>query len=137
AEQHLVAANALIGVAKAAYFPDIPLTASGGVQSALLHSIFNSGALFGTAAVSATAPLFTAGRTRSQVALAEARRQEAEIAFQRAALQSFLEVSDALVGYRRAQEFREQQALLLTAAQDARRLADVRYQGGVTSYLEV
>ena len=51
--------------------------------------------------------------------------------------QAFREVSDALVGYAKAREFRDQQELLATAAQDARRLADIRYQGGATSYLEV
>jgi outer membrane protein, multidrug efflux system len=71
------------------------------------------------------------------VALAEARREEATIAYQQTIRQAFREVSDALVGYRKLREFREQQAQLFNAAQDARRLAQVRYEGGVTSYLEV
>ena len=91
----------------------------------------------GRAAASAAQPVFTAGRTRSQVALAEARRDEATIAYQQTIRQAFREVSDALVGYRKIREFREQQALLFAAAQDGRRLADIRYQGGATSYLEV
>jgi outer membrane protein, multidrug efflux system len=90
-----------------------------------------------TAAAGATQPIFNAGRTRSQVALAEARRDEAVVAYQQTVRQAFREVADALVGYRKLREFREQQALLFTAAQDARRIADIRYQGGVTSYLEV
>jgi multidrug efflux system outer membrane protein len=90
-----------------------------------------------TAAASVTQPVFTAGRTRSQVALAEARREEASIAYQQTIRQAFREVSDALVGYRKLRELREQEGLLLGAAQDARRLATIRYQGGVTSYLEV
>ena len=73
----------------------------------------------------------------SQVALAEARTQEAVIAYQQTIQQAFREVSDAMVGYRRLREFRETQELLVGAAQDARRLADLRYQGGATSYLEV
>src|SRR5205814_4603298 len=68
---------------------------------------------------------------------AEARRQEALIAYQESIQQAFREVSDALVGYRKIREFRAQQELLLRSAQDARRLADIRYQGGATSYLEV
>ena len=71
------------------------------------------------------------------MALAEARREEAVIGYQQTIRQAFREVSDALVGYRKLREFREQQALLFTAAQDARRLAEVRYEGGATSYLEV
>jgi multidrug efflux system outer membrane protein len=59
------------------------------------------------------------------------------IAYQQTIRQAFREVSDALVGYRKLREFREQQALLFGAAEDARRLAEIRYQGGATGYLEV
>ena len=82
-------------------------------------------------------PIFNAGRIRSQVALAEARRQEAVLVYEQTIQQAFREVSDALVGYRRTRELRETQEVLVRAAQDARRLADLRYQGGATSYLEV
>jgi multidrug efflux system outer membrane protein len=88
-------------------------------------------------AAGAAQPIFTAGRTRSQVALAEARRQEATLSYEATVKEAFREVSDALIGYSKAREFREQQELLFTAAQDARRLADIRYRGGATSYLEV
>jgi len=137
AEQQLVAANAQIGVARSAYFPQIPLTASGGFESTALSALFTGASGIWSAAISATEPLFTAGRTRSQVALARARREEALIAYQQSIHQAFREVADSLAGYRKTREFREQQALLFGAAQDARRLADVRYQGGATSYLEV
>jgi multidrug efflux system outer membrane protein len=135
AEQFIVASNARIGVAKAAYFPQISLTGSGGVASTALSSLFTAGTW--TAGVSAVEPIFNAGRTRSQVALAEARRQESEIAYRQTIQRAFREVSDAIVGYRSLREFRETQEDLLRAAQDARRLADLRYQGGATSYLEV
>jgi multidrug efflux system outer membrane protein len=82
-------------------------------------------------------PLFTAGRTRSEVAVAEARREQALLGYQQTVRQAFREVSDALVGYRKLREFRGQQELLLASADDARRLADVRYRGGAASYLEV
>jgi multidrug efflux system outer membrane protein len=137
AEQQLVAANAQIGVARAAYFPQIVLTGSGGFESTALATLFTGTNAIWTVAASATQPIFTAGRTRSQVAVAAARRDEAVIAYQQTIRQAFQEVSDALVGYRRLREFREQQALLFTAAQDARRLAEIRYEGGVTGYLEV
>jgi multidrug efflux system outer membrane protein len=137
AEQQLVAANAQIGVAKSAYFPQIALTGSGGFESTALTALFLGTNAIWTAAAGATQPVFTAGRTRSQVALAEARSEEASISYQQTIRQAFREVSDALVGYRKLREFREQEALLLAAAQDARRLATIRYQGGVTSYLEV
>jgi len=135
AEQLIVAANAQIGVAKAAYFPQISLTASGGVASSALSTLFTNGAW--ATAVGVVQPIFTAGRTRAQVAFAKARTDEAALVYQQTIHQAFREVSDALVGYRRSQEFRATQEQLLQSAQDARRLADIRYQGGASSYLEV
>jgi len=137
AEQQLVAANAQIGVARSAYFPQIALTGSGGFESTALTTLLAATNVIWTAAASATQPIFTAGRTRSQVAVAEARRDEATVVYQQTIRQAFREVADALAGYRKLREFREQQTLLVAAAQDARRLAQVRYEGGVTSYLEV
>jgi outer membrane protein, multidrug efflux system len=69
--------------------------------------------------------------------LTEAQQQEAVLTYQQFIQQAFREVSDSLIAYRKNQEFREQQALLNAAAQDATRLADIRYRGGATSYLEV
>jgi outer membrane protein, multidrug efflux system len=137
AEQQLVAANAEIGVAKAAYFPTISLTGSAGVQSTALTTLFSGGNTIWSGAAGLVQPIFTAGRTRSEVAVAEARREQAVLGYQETVRQAFREVSDALVGYRKLREFRAQQELLLASAEDARRLADVRYRGGVTSYLEV
>jgi multidrug efflux system outer membrane protein len=133
----MIAANAQIGVARSAYFPQIPLTGSGGFESTALSALFTGASTIWTVAASATEPVFTAGRTRSQVAVAEARRTEAVVAYEQTVRRAFREVSDALVGYRRLREFREQQALLLASARDGRRLAEIRYEGGATSYLEV
>ncbi len=113
------------------------MTGNGGVQSAALGALFSAGAGYWTAIVGATQPIFTAGRTRSQVALAEARTQTDHYGPSQTVKQAFREVTDALVGYSKAHEFRVQQEGLTTAARDARRLADIRYQGGSTSYLEV
>jgi multidrug efflux system outer membrane protein len=137
AEQQIVSANAEIGVARANYFPSITLTANGGLQSTALTALFGVGAGFWTVAASAVQPVFTAGRTRSQVALAQARTQEATLVYSQTVKSAFREASDAIVGYSKSREFRTQQEALTTAAQDARRLADIRYQGGATSYLEV
>jgi multidrug efflux system outer membrane protein len=137
AEQQLVASNAQIGVARAAYFPNIALTGSGGWESTALTALFAGSNAIWTAAAAATEPVFTAGRTRSQVALAEARQHEAAIVYDQTIRRAFREVSDALVGYRKTREFREQQTLLVDSARDARRLAQIRYEGGATSYLEV
>jgi multidrug efflux system outer membrane protein len=137
AEQLLVAANANIGVARAAYFPQISLTGNGGVQSAALSSLFTTPAGLWSFGAGLTQPIFNAGRTRSRVALSKAQQEEAVLAYQQTIQQSLREVSDALVGYRKGRDFREQLQLLNRAAADARRLADIRYRGGATSYLEL
>jgi multidrug efflux system outer membrane protein len=137
AEQELVAANAQIGVARAAYFPDIALTGQGGFESRALSALFSATNIIWSAAATATQPVFTAGRTKSRVVIAEARRDEATIAYQQTVRQSFREVSDALIGYQKIREAGAQLTLLTESARDARRLAQVRYEGGVTSYLEV
>jgi multidrug efflux system outer membrane protein len=136
-EQQLVAANARIGVAKAAYFPQITLTAVGGYQSSALTSLFTGPAGLWNFGAQLLQPIFTAGKIRSGVRLTEAQKQEAVLVYQQTIQQAFREVSDALIAYSKDQEFRDQQDLLTKAAEDAVRLSDVRYRGGVTSYLEV
>ncbi len=130
AEQQLVAANAQIGVAKAAYFPEITLTALAGFQSSALTSLFTGPAGLWSFGGQLSQPIFTAGKLRSNVKLTEAQQQEAVLFYQQSIQQAFREVSDSLVGYRKSQEFREQQDLLTVAAQDTVRLANVRYEGG-------
>ena len=136
-EQQLVAANAQIGVAKAAYFPQIALTGLAGYQSSALTDLFTGPAGLWSFGGQLAQPIFTAGKIRSNVRLTEAQKEEAVLIYQQSIQQAFREVSDSLVAYRKNQEFRTQQELLSAAAQDATRLANVRYQGGVTSYLEV
>ena len=137
AEQQLVAANARIGVAKAAYFPQITLTAVAGYQSSAVTDLFSGSAGFWNFGGQLLQPIFTGGRIRSNVRLTEAQKQELVYVYQQSIQQAFREVSDSLIAYRKNQEFRQQQELLTNAAQDTTRLADVRYRGGVSSYLEV
>jgi multidrug efflux system outer membrane protein len=137
AEAQLIAANAQIGVAKAAYFPQINLTASGGYQSSALTSLFTGPAGLWSFGGSLVQPIFTGGRIRSNVKFTEARQQEAALIYQQTIQQAFRGVSDALVEYRKDREFREQQEQLTFSAQDAARLSETRYRGGATSYLEV
>ena len=136
-EQQLVAANARIGVAKAAYFPQITLTAIAGYQSPALTDLFTGPAGFWNFGGQLLQPIFTGGRIRSNVRLTEAQQQEAVLFYQSTIQQAFREVSDSLIAYRKDQEFRQQQELLAVAAADTVRLANVRYSGGVSSYLEV
>ena len=137
AEQQLVAANARIGVAKAAYFPQISLTALAGTSSPALTSLFTGPAEYWYFGGQLAQPIFTAGKIRSNVRLTEAQQQEALLSYQQSIQKAFREVSDSLVAYRENQEFRVQQALLTSSAEDATKLSDARYQGGKTGYLEV
>jgi len=137
AEAQLVAANAEIGVARAAYFPQISLNGAGGFQSSALTSLFTGPAGAWSFGASLTQPIFTGGRLRSQVSLAEARQQTAVLSYQQSIQGAFRDVSDGLVAYRKTREFRTQQELLFRSAEDAARLSHMRYNGGVTGYLEV
>ncbi|HEY2544993.1 MAG TPA: efflux transporter outer membrane subunit [Candidatus Acidoferrum sp.] len=137
AEAQLIAANAQIGVAKAAYFPDISLTATSGFQSSALTNLFTGPAGMWNFGGSLAQPIFEGGRIRSGVRLSEAQQQEAALVYQQTIQQAFRGVSDALVEYRKDREFREQQEQLAFSAGDAARLSEIRYRGGATSYLEV
>jgi len=137
AEAQLIAANAQIGVAKAAYFPQINLTAAAGYQSSALTSLFTGPAGLWSFGGSLVQPLFTGGRIRSGVKFSEARQQEMVLTYQQTIQQAFRGVSDALVEYHKDREFREDQQQLALSAEDAAHLSEMRYRGGATSYLEV
>jgi outer membrane protein, multidrug efflux system len=137
AEQQLIAANAEIGVARAAYFPQISLSGSSGFQTAALGNLFTGPAGTWNFGAGLTQPIFTAGKIRSNVRLAEAQRQTALLFYQQTIQGAFRNVSDALIAYRKTREFRAQEELLFQSAQDSARLSHLRYSGGVTGYLEV
>ncbi len=137
AEAELMAANAQIGVAKAAYFPSISLTGSGGVESIALSKLFTGPAGMWSFVGQAVQPLYTGGSLKGGVHLAQAQQQQAALVYQQTIQEAFREVSDALIAYAKDQEFRKQQELLTNSAQDASRLSDLRYRGGTSSYLEV
>lgn len=137
AEAQLMAMNAQIGVAKAAYFPSISLTGDGGVQSIALSRLFTGPAGMWSFVGQAAQPLYAGGSLRNGVRLAQAQQQQAVLTYQQTIQQAFREVSNALVAYAKDQEFRKQQELLTHSAEDAARLSDLRYRGGASSYLEV
>ena len=136
-EARLIAANARIGVARAAFFPSISLTGGGGLQSTALTDLFEGPSGVWNFFGSLTQPIFAGGRLSSGVKLVEAQEKEALIVYQQTIQQAFREVSDALVAYRKDREFREQQELLANSTRDAQALAEQRYRGGTASYLEV
>ena len=138
AEESLVAANANVGVAKAAFFPQIALTGAFGVQSASLTS-FLAGPTTGAwnVAGQATQPLFQGGRIRSNYRLAWAQRDEAELLYKQTVQQAFEDVSNALVGYTQSRLFRMKIEEQTATYKETARLANVRFEGGYTSFLEV
>ena len=135
AEQSLIAANAEIGVAKAAYFPLIGLSGFLGGQSTQLSSLFSGTSGVWNFTPQVTQPIFTAGRLRSNVRLAEALRESTLVQYEKAIQTSFTETSNALIAHQRVRESRVQQELLVAALQDRTRLAYVRYRGGVDTLL--
>ncbi len=135
AEQAMVAANANIGVAKAAYFPQISLTGSVGGQSSSLANLFSGPASAWSFVPQLTQPIFTAGRLKNNVRLAEAQREDAQIVWEKSISTAFQEVSDALIAHQRSRESRVEQQKLVIALQDRKRLAYARYQGGVDTQL--
>jgi len=137
AEAQLIAANAQIGVAKAAYFPQINLTATAGYQSSALTSLFSGPAGLWSFGGSSVQPIFAGGRIRSGVKFSEAREKEIVLTYQQTIQQAFRGVSDALVEYHKDREFREYQQQLALSAQAAAHLSEMRYRGGAASYLEV
>jgi multidrug efflux system outer membrane protein len=131
AEQNLIAANAQIGVAKAAYFPQISLTGFLGGQGTQLSSLFSGPSAVWNFTPQVTQPIFTAGRLKSSVRLQEALRDSALIQYEKTIQTAFTEVSNALIAHQRVRESRVQQELLVAALQDRTRLAYLRYRGGV------
>ena len=137
AEQIMVAANAQIGVAKASFFPNLSLTGLGGLESNALHQFITQPSETWSGAVSVSQPVFQGGALRSQLRLARANWQEAELSYQQTVQSALEQVSNSLVASQKNREFREQQELLTQAAQQTDRLSEVLYKNGGASYLQV
>ena len=137
AEQQLVSANARIGEAKALLFPSVVISGFAGVGGAVINgSSFGPFGAF-NALPTITLPFFNMGRLSANVDFNEARTQEALLRYQQAIQQAYGDVADALVGVRKRKEVREQNEASVVAQRDALRLSTMRYEGGVTSFLEV
>jgi multidrug efflux system outer membrane protein len=137
AEATLIAANAQIGVARAQFFPSLSISASGGVGGDSLSSIFDPAGktIYGLGTLAQ--PLFEGGKLRGQLQLSEQTKQEMVLNYQKTIAGAFRDVSNALIALQKQRAYREQQEKLVAAAEDAVRLARIRYQGGSTGYLEV
>ena len=137
AEQQLLAANANIGAARAAFFPRISLTGNAGTASSELSGLFKSGtwAITGTAQLLQT--IFDAGRNQSNLELARTNREIAVAQYEKAIQTAFREVADALAGRATLGEQLRAQQAVVQATETTLRLADLRYRNGAASYLDV
>jgi multidrug efflux system outer membrane protein len=137
AEELLIQANANIGVARAQYFPQLSLSASGGTSSSQLKGLVESGNAYYYAIGSLSQPIFDAGKIRNNYRLAKATDKELLDTYQQTIAGALRDVSNALIAYNKTREYREQQEKQTAASADAVRLARLRYNSGYTSYLEV
>jgi multidrug efflux system outer membrane protein len=137
AEQQLIAANARIGVARAAYFPSISLTGVAGFVSTDLARWFKQDSRVWGAGGEMLGPIFAGGRIKGSVAQAEAVRKEAIYNYQQAILVALREVEDALVQVQKGREQLAAEQRRVDALGNYARLAKIRYDNGYTSYIEV
>lgn len=137
AEAQLISANANIGVARAQFFPSLSISASGGVGGSDFSQIFDPAGRLIYGIGTLTQPIFEGGKLRGQLKLSEATKQEMVLNYQKTIATAFHDVSNALIAVNKQRDAREEQQKLVAAAADAARLAEVRYKGGATSYLEV
>ena len=136
AEQNLIAANANVGVAKANFFPTISLTGLLGGVSPQLSELTGAGKAW-TVAGNLAGPLFTAGRLKNEYRASLAQRDQAKISFEKAVTQAFGEVSTSLSAHQNlANAYREQMSSV-EAYRDSVRLSSIRYDSGLSSYLEI
>jgi multidrug efflux system outer membrane protein len=137
AEQNLIAANAQIGAARAAYFPSISLTGLTGVASSGLSSLFTDAARFWQVGAAVNLPIFTAGRIGAQVQVAEAQQQQALFAYQKAVQSAFSDVNNALIDQDRSLVQQAAQGRQVDALRQYAETAVLRYDNGYTSYMDV
>jgi multidrug efflux system outer membrane protein len=137
AEQQLIAANANIGAARAAFFPRISLTASAGTASSSLSGLFKDGSWGFTLAPQALLPIFDAGRNRANLDATNAGRDIAVAQYEKAIQTAFREVADALAGSATLGDQLSAQQVQATAEAERFRLAELRYRNGVSSFLDV
>ena len=137
AEQNLVAANAQIGAARALYFPQLSLSAFAGGESRSLLELASAPARVYSVAPGALQSIFHAGQIRNQVRFSQAQQRELLIAYQRSIYTALREVADAEVSFDRLREQRSQEEQLVNTLEETVRLSELRYRGGLDSYLQV
>jgi NodT family efflux transporter outer membrane factor (OMF) lipoprotein len=137
AEALLIAANANIKVARAAFFPSITLTASGGFQSLALTNFLSPASAIYSLAAALAQPIFEGGALRGQLAYSKARHEELLQVYQKAVISAFSNVEDALAATTRTAEQQESQQVAVTKARRAYDVAQLQYSVGSTDLLTV
>jgi NodT family efflux transporter outer membrane factor (OMF) lipoprotein len=137
AERRVAAANAQIGIAQAAFYPQVSLGTTGAVESSAITRLFSSGSAEWSAGPSASQILFDAGRRRAQMDVAVAQREQATALYRQQVLSAFRDVEDQLSALRVLEEEAAVQGRAVDAARQSADLSLVRYKGGITTYLEV
>jgi NodT family efflux transporter outer membrane factor (OMF) lipoprotein len=137
AERRVAAANALIGVAKSAYYPNITLGAGSGVESSNITQLFNTGSAQWNAGPSASELLYDAGRRKAQVDYAVAQREQTTALYREQVLSAFRDVEDQLSALRVLEEEATVQQRAVDAAKQSTSLSLLRYKRGIAAYLEV
>lgn len=136
AEQLLIGAHAMVDAARAEFFPRLSLTATSGFESSALLDLFHAPNRIWNFGPAVSLPIFNAGRIQANVRSAEARQLQALLFYKQTVQQAFREVADSLAACRKLAELRTQQDSLVESLRRAAELSDLRYQGGVASYLE-
>jgi outer membrane protein, multidrug efflux system len=137
AETDLIAANAKIGVAKAALYPSITLTGTYGRESKDLSQLFSAPSAIWSLGAGITQPIFEGGRLRAQVEQVTAQQKQSLESYRKSVQTAFREVNDALVSVRQNSEAEDAYTGAMSAAQRALQLAQARYDAGYSPYLEV
>jgi multidrug efflux system outer membrane protein len=137
AERGYAAAVARVGVAQASRLPRFSITANYGSQSATADDLFKGNSEVYQLQGGVSVPLFTGGRLANTTRAAQARAEQARLRYEQTVLQAFREAGDALVAVRTARDQRVAQEAQVRALRSAVQLAELRYRGGVASYLEV
>lgn len=136
AEQSLLAANANIGAARAAFFPSISLTGSFGSASSSLSGLFESGSGAWSFGPSLSLPIFDFGRNSANLDVAEVRKNKAVVSYEKAIQTAFREVADALVARGSLDDQVKAQEAFLVAEQERKKLTDLRFKNGIASSLD-
>lgn len=137
AERAMAAANAQVGVARAAYYPSITLGPSGGFESRSLASLFDAPSLLWSFGASVTQPLFNGGRLDANVAFARANYDATVANYRRVVLTAMQEVEDGITGLSALEQADAQSRTAVMTARRVFELATARYEGGATTYLDV